>query len=203
VNAKGSQGSVQMVTCSFPTPEHPCYHARLLLETPGQNDCQVQRVEANGKWVRDFWVYNDDTYHKDKTFLADAKSSIVVRHDWQNGSANHLQIKATVKGGGEITLSTEFTAPDYGGYWNPAWKYYASVVLTENHGWPRLGEPVHITLGLYADRFTDPEREIRVVEVDPESGAYTEVPCQVYGSSTWDSMKDERCQPRPRAPKST
>jgi hypothetical protein len=195
MNAKVSQGSLQIVACSFPTPEHPCYHVRLLIETPGQKDYQVQRVEANGKWVRDFWVYNDDTYQKDKTFLADARSSVVVRHDWQNGSANHLEIKAAAEGGEEISLSIEFTAPDYGGYWNPAWKYYASVVLTENDGWPRVAEPMQITLGLYADRFTDPEREIRVVGVDPESGAYTEVPCQVYGISAWDKMKDERCQP--------
>jgi hypothetical protein len=195
MSTNNSQGSLQVAACSFPTPEHPCYHVRLFVETSGRQDYQVQRVEANGKWVRDFWVYNDGAYQKDKTFLANARSSIVIRHDWQNGSANHVEIRATAEGGGEITFKTDFTAPNYGGYWDPAWKYYASIILTENSGNPRSGEPVHITLGLYADRLTTPEREIRVVGVDPESGAQAETPCQIYGISTWDKIKDEHCQP--------
>jgi len=195
MSTNNSQSILQVAACSFPTPKHPYYHIRLFVETPGQQDYQVQRVEANGKWVRDFWVYNDEASQNKNIFLANARSSIVIRHDWQNGSANHIEIKATAEGGKEITLSTDFTAPNYGGYWNPAWKYYAGVILTENSGWPRSGEPIHITLGLYADRLTAPEREIRVVEVDPESGVQAEVPCQVYGVSTWDKMKDERCQP--------
>lgn len=195
MNAKASPGSLQVMACSFPTPEHPCYHVRLLVETPAQKDVRVQRVEVNGKRVRDFWVYNNDAYHKDKTFLAGARSSIVIRHDWQNGSANRLTITGAAEDGEEAILNAEFTAPDGGGYWDPAWKHYASVVLTENGGWPRTAEPVHLTLGLYADRFTDAAREVRVVGVEPESGAYTEVPCQVYGLSTWNKMKDERCQP--------
>ena len=31
----------------------------------------------------------------------------------------------------------------------------------------RVQEPVHLKMALYADRLTDPEKEIRVVEYDP------------------------------------
>ncbi|MGB5933682.1 MAG: hypothetical protein WBH57_11525, partial [Anaerolineae bacterium] len=71
----------------------------------------------------------------------------------------------------------------------------ASVVFTENAGLKRNREPVHLTLGLYADRLRDPPREIRVVSVDPETGRHTEVPSQVYEVSTWSDRADIHCQP--------
>lgn len=75
------------------------------------------------------------------------------------------------------------------------WKYYASHMLTETSGKDRSQEPVHVVLGLYKDRVTNPEAEIRVVEIDPSSDRSTEVRSQVYSVSTWDKWQDINRQP--------
>ncbi len=188
-----STNGLQLIACSFPMPDHPFYHIKLAVETA--KDYVVQQVLVNGRRTRDFWVYNDGLFQRHKIIQSETQTVIVARLEWENGSSNRVEIVATAEDGEEITLSQSFTAPSEGGYWDPAWKYYASVVLTENEGLARMNEPVHITLGLYADRLTDPEKEIRMVAIDPQSGVPTEVPCQVYGVSTWDEFVDEHCQP--------
>lgn len=197
---------LEVITCSFPTPEHPCYHVWLRADVPAGRDFSVERVEVNGEWTRDFWVYDDAGYSSEtrgyfvggtmyNPLLPSGHPIIVVRHDWQNGSTNHVRIQAVADDDTALDLSADFTAPDRGGYWNSDWEHYAGLVLTENQGLDRTAEPVHATLGLYADQLEAPEREVRVVSIDPESGVHREVPCQVYDPSTWDAFSDEHCQP--------
>jgi hypothetical protein len=145
--------------------------------------------------VRDFWVYNDGLLDRRNIVYPGQAETIVLRLDWTNGSSHHVEIDLEDGTGNTVSLSHESRAPDWGGYWNPDWKYYGSTVLQENAGLAREGEPIHLLLGLYADRLTDPQREVRVVAIDPLSGVPQEVSCQVYGVSTWDRRKDEHCQP--------
>ena len=42
---------------------------------------------------------------------------------------------------------------------------------------------------------TAPEAELRVVEIDPATGAAAEVRSQVYSSSSWDKWQNINCQP--------
>lgn len=184
---------LKAIAYSFPTPKHPCYHIKLAVDTDG--DYAVQRVLVNGKRTRDFWVYNDGNFSPQKMVLTKARSEVVVRAEWENNSTNRIEALLKAEDGKELILAESFPAPAEGGYWDKNWKYYASATITENEGLARQKEPVHLTLGLYADRLTDPAREIRVVGIDPESGATEEVPCQVYGISTWDKFADEHCQP--------
>jgi hypothetical protein len=190
-----SESQLNVITCSFPTPDHPYYHVVLRAVEFPEKSFEVERVEANNRWIRDFWVYNDGVWNNQHIFVAGSNSTIVIRHDWQNGSTNRVSLKAKADDGTVLNLSVDFTAPAWGGYGNPAWKYYASLVLTESRGLAQMAEPVHTTLGIYADRLTSAEREVRVVSVDPESGVQTEVPCQVDEVSTWSALRDERCQP--------
>lgn len=191
-----SSNAVKEVAYSFPTPQHPCYHQVLTVEMWTESDWQVERVLTNGRRTRDFWVYNDGEYDKNNIICGTTRSSIVVRVDWKNSSNNRLEVNVVSKSDRKkVTLKSSSRSPSYGGYWNSAWKYYASVVLTENAGWPRESEPVHFTLGTYADRLTDPAKEIRVVEVDPWTGMQTEIPSQVSAVSSWSERKDERGQP--------
>ena len=185
--------TMEAIAYSFPTPKHPCYHLKLAVHT--DNDYTVQRVLVNGKRTRDFWVFNDGNFSSQKTILGKARSEIVVRVEWENNSTNRIELNLRAEDGKEVTLAESFPAPAEGGYWDKNWKYYASVTLTETAGVAREKEPVHLTLGLYADRLTEPTREIRVVGIHPESGVAEEVPCQVYGVSTWDAFADEHCQP--------
>ncbi len=187
---------IEWTRYSFPTPANPCYHLATAVRAAGGASAKVREVRVDGRRVRDFWVYNDDVWHKLHVLGPSRLSSVVARCDWTPGSAHAVEIDLESEAEGRrLTLKSDSTAPGFGGHWNPAWKHYLSVVLRENAGLARDQEPVHITLATYADRLTDPEREIRVVGIDPLSGAPTEVPSQVYDASTWTTpTPDKYCQ---------
>jgi hypothetical protein len=187
--------NLQVIRYGSPTPEHPCYHLKLRLDPGTSSELTVRQVRADGQRVRDFWVYNDGRYEQKNSFHASEEGTLILRLDWANGSVHHVEVDLEDEASRSSTLSSESRAPDWGGYWNPSWRYYGSTVIQEHAGMTRQGEPVHLLLGVYADRVTDPEREVRVVAIDPASGVPEEVPCQVYGVSTWDKRTDEHCQP--------
>ena len=155
----------------------------------------MSRIEVNGRRVRDFWTYAEGCFTTSNSLLPHKPNELVVRVDWENDGENTIKVKCLDPAGKTVEVAKQSRAPSSGGYWNKHWKYYAANVVEETEGLSRTGEPVHRLLGLYADRLTDPAREIRVVGIDPESGKAEEVPCQVYGRSTWDKMADEHCQP--------
>jgi len=180
---------------NFPHSERPCYHIKYRLEGKLEGELTISRIEINGKWARDYWVHNDGRFNTNNSFLPASKNELVVRADWENDGENTVKVKCREANGKAVELSQSSRAPSSGGYWDKRWKYYGSNVVEETEGLAREGEPIHLLLGLYADRLGDPAREIRVVGIDPQSGAPEEVPCQVYGSSVWDKMRDEHCQP--------
>lgn len=192
-----TSNAIKRVTYSFPTPKHPCYHVDLTIQMETAKDWVVEQVMTNGRECRDFWVYSNGKYFKDDVILGGASSNVVVRLDWTNSSSNTVELNLIEKEGNErVPLTSSSTAPSEGGFWNPAWKYYASVVLRENDGYARTSEPIHMTLAVYADRVTDLEKEVRVVAVDPLSGVQAEVPSQVYGVSSWaEQPANKRYQP--------
>ncbi len=189
------QLNLQVLACSFPTPAHPYYHVRVKA-SGAASDLKVRRIEGNGKWIRDF-----DVLHGEKSApqpVIDAcydYAVLVVRLDWQNGSQNRLSLTLEDEDGAAETYTLDFTAPDCGGWWDPAWKYCAAVVVREQIGLPRVNEPVHRLVGVYADRLACAKTEVRVVEVDSVSGAQKEIPSQVYNESRWEDFADEHCQP--------
>ena len=185
---------IQIISFGFPVPEHPYYHVRLRLDPPA-TDLNVVRVLVNDARVRDFTVYSGGMRDRKHTWAASRPSELVVRADWVNGTQVAVEIYAEDSAGTLHELAAEGRAPDHGGWWDARWKYCGSTVLAETAGAARAGEPVHLWLGLYADRLTDPAREIRVVGIDPVSGQPQEVPSQVYGVSTWEKFADEHCQP--------
>ncbi|MEJ2555540.1 MAG: hypothetical protein P8186_04805 [Anaerolineae bacterium] len=189
------QLNLQVVRYGFPNSEHPCYHLKLHLDPVTPDELTVRQVRADGKHVRDFWVYNDGRFDRKDAFYSDQDGTLVLRLDWTDGSSHRVEVDLEDSNGKALTLSSESRAPDWGGYWNPGWQYYGATVLQEHHGLAREGEPVHLLLGVYADRLTDPQREVRVVGIDPVSGKPEQVPCQVYGVSSWDKRQDEHCQP--------
>jgi len=167
-------------TCGFPTPENPWYHLRLGFSLEGDGRYQISRVKVNGQRVRDFVPYHDFCPQKDQLLKTRGVSELVVRWDWK--PRERCQVEITGNGPSEkesFTLNASVDAPAGGGYWDPAWKHYASLVLTETAGLDRVDEPVHASLAVYGDRIQDPEREVRIVAVHPQSGAHHEVPCQV------------------------
>jgi hypothetical protein len=79
-----------------------------------------------------------------------------------------------------ITSTKSINAPEEVKVFDPAWKNYKSVVLSETAGIDRKAEPVEVLLPFYPDEAKDLKREIRVVAIDPVTYEQKEVPSQVY-----------------------
>jgi len=168
-------------SCGFPSPQVPFYHVRLSFTLGEGEYYRVNVVNVNGNRSRDFITSHNYAPLSDQMLRPGGVSEIAIRWDWKNGDRAAVE----VYGEGpskkqEFVLKAAVEAPAYGGYWDPAWKYYASFVCRELAGIDRFDEPVHTNMAVYADRVTNPERELRVVAVDPLSGAPREVPCQVH-----------------------
>lgn len=191
-----TKNTIEWVRYSFPTPANPCYHLAAAVRIEPDADQKVRAVRVNGKQVRDFWVYNNGVWHKLNVMHRGKLAKVVIRCDWTPDSSHAVEIDVEPDGKSKLTtLKADSTAPSFGGYWDANWKYYMGVVLRENSGLARENEPVHVTLATYADRITHPEREVRVVAVDPLSGVHTEVVSQTYDASTWTTeTPDEYCQ---------
>lgn len=168
-------------TCCFPTPQHPFYHIRLAFTLEGEDRYQIQKVKVNGQRVRDFLPYHNFGYLIDQLLKGGGFSELIVRWDWKAGEEAAVEVSVEGPAGKDaLALKARVLAPEHGGYWDLAWKFCASIVCTETAGIDRFDEPVHTSLAVYGDRIQNPERELRVVAVDPVSGAHREVPCQVH-----------------------
>lgn len=184
----------QISFCS-PDPQHPYYHAEVQAEGVTEN-MQIQDLRCNGIRNRDFTVYQDGKMVLPPIIQRNvSENNICIRLDWQKGDVFQIELDLVDENGNMQTLKTALVADGDYGYWNKDWKYYASCVLKETAGYDRIQEPVHIVLSMYKDRFYDACRELRVVEIDPESGASREIRSQVYSMSNWDEWKDIHCQP--------
>ena len=180
---------------TFPTSAFPFY-GTVLQVTGLEENCRIERIEVNGQWVRDFFVYCDDQKNEKFELLADAGSvTVFVRTDWMSGDVISIDIQ--LKGDSEAQLdriSSTHVAAAEGGYWDRSFKYYACVIVYNDTEYPRSNEPVHQPLAVYADRIMDPLNEVRVVHVD-NMGLHTEMPSQVYDVCIWEQFSDIHCQP--------
>lgn len=186
---------MKVLTDVFPAAAFP-YYGTALQVTGLEKDSLVDRVEVNGEWIRDFFVYNDGRLDEKSILLAGAGFvSIYVRTDWTCGQV--LDIAIDFKPDRDAPAeraACAHTATAQGGYWDRAFKYYATVIVSNDTPEPRVDEPVHQPMAVYADRVTDPTKEVRVVHVDG-AGAHREIPSQVYGVHVWDRFTDKHCQP--------
>ncbi len=170
------------VSFGFPVPAHPYYHLRLAFSLEGSDSYQIRRIKVNGQRVRDFETFHDFRFLKNQLLKPGGHSELFVRWDWKPREIATVEVQAEggPKGDRPLALKARAPAPAWGGYWDPAWRWYASFVLSETAGLDRNDEPVHTSLAVYADRVHDPKREVRVVAVDPVSGEQREVPSQVH-----------------------
>jgi hypothetical protein len=106
---------------------------------------------------------------------------------WQPGKSYKIEVKLKVKKALKaadndlnLTGSTTVTAPKDGKTFDPAWKNYKSLVLTETVGIERKNEPVDIVLAFYADEAKTLKNDLRVVEFNPQTKTITEIPSQAY-----------------------
>ncbi len=186
--------SIRCVGYCFPTPRHPFYHATLQFGAD-LGKTYIEKVIVDGKASRDFIAYHGDIPSPDNHVEITDQSTLIVRVDWTNNSIHKFEIGIKNTNGKEIAAHCESKAPATGGYWNTDWKYYSAHIVREEIGVARTNEPVHLLLAYYAERLSNPEKEIRVVEIDPLSGAASEISSQVYGVHTTDKLKTDEGQP--------
>jgi hypothetical protein len=154
----------------------------------------VGRVDVDGLRVRDYLVFQAGRAVDKNGLRPDGGRvafDVKARWTWTPGTKAGMRVELVEpKSGRTLEAQDEGTAPAGKGYWDPAWKNYLSLVLSEEQGFERTGYPVHATLGILADYLRSPD-EIRVVRAE-RAGAdvvYKEVPSQVYDVVTWNDPK--------------
>ncbi len=178
-----------------PSAKHPFYHMVVTLGPNRTADTRVLGARLDGRPLRDIWLFNDGQPSAGATAHAGSEAAVVVRADWRNDTEHTLELDLEDADGRRSVATCRGRAPQSGGYWNPDWPYYSATLLTETEGLPRSAEPVHLLLAVYADRISDPAREVRVVAVDGENGQAVEVPSQVSGVSVQPQTIDEGALP--------
>lgn len=185
---------LKMIRFGWPTPATPYYFLHLQA-VELKEDTEVIGVTINGKRNRDFEAFNDDKACVPPVLhTAAAKRDLKIRIDWTRGET--FEVAVILKQGERtVELKDIYTAETDHGYWNKDWKYYAAHVVKEPAGIDRENEPVHAVLAVYMDRVTDLARELRVVEINSETGDAQEIRSQVYSTTNWDKWQNINCQP--------
>jgi hypothetical protein len=184
----------------YPVAGEPWYFVRfplVITHVPAGLEAavwSVSRVEVDGARARDFIVYqNGREADKNGIGAEGGKVPLVikVRHSWKPQAETRVRVElAEAKSGKKMFVEGSAKAPPGKGYWDPAWKNYLSLVLSEEHGFARRAYPVHATVGVLANYLASPD-EVRVVKAEG-SGAdvvYKEVPSQVYDVVTWNDPR--------------
>ena len=207
-DSPAARTAVKSTAFGSPTVEFPYHHLTVVLAKEVVEPGKVTLVELDGKKSRDVRCFNSGKPHPAKAARAGAVEGesyegtldgardfrIVVPVHWTNGSPHEVQVKVTTDAGKEIIYKAEGTAPASGGCWNVDWPHATYLVLHETAGLLREGEPVHVSLGFFADDLKKPENEIRVVTYEPTSpkagpDGYVVAPSQITSVAVW---RDER-----------
>lgn len=193
---------IKNIELLYPNPAVPYYHLKANLELPRASMIEVE-TEVNGKALRYLNLHKAGEEEdpgfpamthrppsgaglsQDNTLYGDM--SVIGWVKWQPGQDYRIRISVRMKENIQaspkdqiITAERTLTAPEKAKAFDPAWKSYKSVVLTETAGIDRKAEPVEVLLAFYPDEAEDIKRDIRVVAVDPVSYELTEVTSQVY-----------------------
>ena len=193
---------IKKMAFGYPNSKFQFYHLTYTFKKGTFRPFTLKKINVNGTEVRDFKITGIDDHsipmegyqrrypQYNKLVTGNTDLTLKVRCMWKHNKKYTLSVKGVDKNGQAITLKAEGIPDNKFGYWNPEWKYCATILLKENAGIKRIQEPVHVKMALYSSRLTDPQREIRVVEFNPyklssPQGPYREVPCQAYNVHKW------------------
>ena len=153
---------------------------------------RVSRVSVNGVRIRDFFLYQDGREVLGQEVVGERPFEVKARFGWRPGVT--YEVRADLdnpKTNAPAGLTVNIVSPAARrGYWDPAWKNYLSLLVSEEDGVERRGCPVHAEIGVLSPYLRTAD-EIRVVRADL-AGAdvkYTEIPSQVYDLTTWSDDK--------------
>lgn len=207
VLGKGSKElKITSIELGYPCPAMPFYHFIAEVELPNPTIIEVEAA-VNDKVLRFTDLHRaDDAINRDKPAVSHrppsayglSENGTLYTHPhvvgwvrWEPGKTYNIRLSVRMKKGIKnspddvfLTATKKVKAPDGSKVFDLAWKGYKALVLSETAGVDRMGEPVEVLLGFYPDEARQLVRDIRVVEIDPQTHAYKEVPSQV-----WDIKK--------------
>lgn len=190
------------ITLGYPHPAIPFYHFKADLELPEVSMIEVEAV-VEGKTLRFVNLYKGDVreeadkpayIHRPPSGYALSQDNTLYKNPfitawlkWEPGKTYRIEIRVRMKksvkpspGDKIISTTAEVKAPESVAVFDPAWKAYKSVVLSETAGIDRKNETVEVLLPFYPDEVTDLKREIRVMAVNPSDHSLHEIPSQVF-----------------------
>ena len=193
---------ISKLELGFPCPAIPFYYLKAELELPYPSIIEVE-VAVNGKTLRFTNLHKESDKedlnkpvltHRPPSGAGLSQDISIYNHPyvigwvkWVPGAKYDVKVSVRMKKGAKnsendlvISAVSNVTAPSESSVFDPAWKRYKSIVLSETAGIERRGEPVDAVLAFYPDETKDLKREIRVAAIDPVTHLLTEVPCQVY-----------------------
>jgi hypothetical protein len=207
--------TISKIELGYPDPGIPFYHFKASLELPQSSIVEVEAA-VDGKVLRatdlkredeledlhrpplserppsGYSLSQDGTHYKNLTVVGWVK--------WQPGKDYSIRLtvrmkKATKAAADDqfLTASRTVKAPAGVNVFDPAWKSYKSVVLSETAGINRTNEATEVLLPFYPDEAQQLTRDIRVVAVDPKTHQITEVPSQVYDVQEY--LKEDNLAP--------
>lgn len=197
-----AQADIDLVklTIGPPVPAIPYYHFRGKINLPEKTSLEIKSIKANGNPVysyqirdiqegidlREPYSYSWPLFASDKISKFKFKNPwIVGRLDWENNKTYSIEIELVSENSDKAEIiSKEVQAPQSGGYWNSQWKFYKSIVVTEDYGLDRVNEPIDFSLIFYPDQITDLKKELRLVQID-QKGKAKIITSQVYNISTY------------------
>jgi hypothetical protein len=218
--------TIRNLELGYPSPGIPFYHFRADLELPQSSIIEVEAA-VNGKVLRatdlrredeledlskpplserppsGYSMSQDGTYYKNPHVIGWVK--------WQPGETYTIRLSVRMKESvhaseEDVILSAErsVTAPSGVEVFDETWSNYKSVVVSETAGIDRTDEPVEVLLAFYPDEAQHLTREIRVVEVNPQTYELKEVVSQVYDIRKYleedDLAPDENGNPTREVP---
>jgi hypothetical protein len=151
----------------------------------------IKTVAVNGTRARDFAVFQGGKEMPGPEIDGGRAFELKVRWSWERGREYEIRLDLeNAKAGKSVALARKEKAPAKAGYWNPAWKNYLALILSEDNGFPRTGYPVHATVGVLSSYLRSPD-EIRLVKAEKKGDdvIYSEILHQVYDVRTWNDPK--------------
>jgi len=152
---------------------------------------EITGVSVNGTRAKDFLLYQGKKEVYDKKIEAGSSFEVKIRYSWERDTDYEVKVELqNTESGESASLQKTTESPSRKGYWNPEWKNYLSLLISEENGYQRTDYPVHATVGILSSYLLSPD-EIRVVKTKKKGKdiSYTEIPRQVYGVTHWADAK--------------
>jgi len=185
-------GHSSQMSFGYPSADFHFYYLSYTFSKDKFPAFKVETVYVNGNEVRDYEMTDDGENRYDNKVTGNYDLNMKVMCNWQKGNYYKLKVEGTDEDNNPVSLEAKGYAEGGFGYWNKDWRYYATVLVKERAGIKREKQPVHLKMALYSDRLKDPEKEIRVVELNSfirtdRNKFYNEIPSQVYNVANWDN----------------